>query len=552
MKTRDWKQSLEEDYERRGRRKPVFYSDSKIEMEDVYDQEDLTERGFAPERDLGLPGQYPYTRGIYPGMYRADFWIMGQYSGFGNPEATNQRFKYLLSKGQTALALALDLPTQLGIESDAELAEGEVGKAGVAVNSLRDLEKVFEGIPLSRPRQIFTTANAIGPVMLALFLALGEKQGLDPSQYTIVLQNDILKEYVARGAYIFQPEPSVRFAIDAVEYCTRHHPHFKPIVVCGSHMRQGGASAIQEVAFTLSNAQTYIEEALSRGLKVDDFAPSMECQLSVPMNLFEEVAKYRAFRRMWARMMKEKYGAENPETMKCFIRVYTTGYTMTAQQPLNNIVRVTIEALAAILGGAQSLSCNAMDEVVCIPSEEAARVALMTQHILANETGIADVADPLGGSYYTESLTCDIEKKALELMDRIREMGGAHKAIEEGFYQRLIRESASEYQQQIEKGERIIVGLNRFQEEGEKIKIDCFRVEEGVQERVVERLHRLKEERDNDRVEGCLGQLKQAVKGGQNTVPALLQCAKAYATIGEMCRTIGEEWGFYQEGALWM
>ncbi|MBW2029905.1 MAG: methylmalonyl-CoA mutase [Deltaproteobacteria bacterium] len=552
MKTRDWKQSLEEDYERRGRRKPVFYSDSKIELEDVYDQEDLTERGFAPERDLGLPGQYPYTRGIYPGMYRADFWIMGQYSGFGNPEATNQRFKYLLSKGQTALALALDLPTQLGIESDAELAEGEVGKAGVAVNSLRDLEKVFEGIPLSRPRQIFTTANAIGPVMLALFLALGEKQGLDPSQYTIVLQNDILKEYVARGAYIFQPEPSVRFAIDAVEYCTRHHPHFKPIVVCGSHMRQGGASAIQEVAFTLSNAQTYIEEALSRGLKVDDFAPSMECQLSVPMNLFEEVAKYRAFRRMWARMMKEKYGAENPETMKCFIRVYTTGYTMTAQQPLNNIVRVTIEALAAILGGAQSLSCNAMDEVVCIPSEEAARVALMTQHILANETGIADVADPLGGSYYTESLTCDIEKKALELMDRIREMGGAHKAIEEGFYQRLIRESASEYQQQIEKGERIIVGLNRFQEEGEKIKIDCFRVEEGVQERVVERLHRLKEERDNDRVEGCLGQLKQAVKGGQNTVPALLQCAKAYATIGEMCRTIGEEWGFYQEGALWM
>lgn len=552
MKTQKWKRSLEEDYERRGRRKPVFYSDSKIELEDVYDQEDLSKRGFEPERDLGLPGHYPYTRGIYPGMYRADFWIMGQYSGFGNPEATNQRFKYLLSKGQTALALALDLPTQLGIESDAELAEGEVGKAGVAVNSLRDLEKVFEGIPLSRPRQIFTTANAIGPIMLALFLALGEKQGLDPSEYTIVLQNDILKEYAARGAYIFQPEPSVRFAIDAVEYCTRHHPHFKPIVVCGSHMRQGGATAIQEVAFTLSNAQTYIEEALNRGLKVDDFAPSMECQLSVPMNLFEEIAKYRAFRRMWARMMKEKYGAENPETMKSFIRVYTTGYTMTAQQPLNNIVRVTIEALAAILGGAQSLSCNAMDEVVCIPSEEAARVALMTQHILANETGIADVADPLGGSYYTESLTCDIEKKALELMDRITEMGGAHKAIEEGFYQRLIRESASEYQQQIEKGERIIVGLNRFQEEGEKIKIDCFRVEEGVQERVVERLHRLKEERDNDRVEGCLEKLKQAVKGGQNTVPALLECARAYATIGEMCRTIGEEWGFYQEGALWM
>jgi len=552
MKTQHWKRSLAEDYEKRGRRKQVFYSDSKIELEDVYDDEDLAGRGFDPERDLGLPGQYPYARGIYPGMYRADFWIMGQYSGFGNPEATNQRFKYLLSKGQTALALALDLPTQLGIESDDELADGEVGKAGVAINSLKDLEEVFEGIPLSKPRQIFTTANAIGPIMLALFLALGEKQGLDPSEYTIVLQNDILKEYVARGAYIFLPEPSVRFSIDAVEYCARHHPHFKPIVVCGSHMRQGGATAVQEITFTLSNAQAYIEEALRRGLEVDDFAPSMECQLSVPMNLFEEIAKYRAFRRMWARMMKEKYGAKNPETMKCFIRVYTTGYTMTAQQPLNNIVRVTIEALAAILGGAQSLSCNAMDEVVCIPSEEAARVALMTQHILANETGIADVADPMGGSYYIESLTCDLEKRALDLMDRIREMGGAHRAIEEGFYQRLIRESASEYQQQIEKGERVIVGLNRFQEEGEKIKIACFRVEEGVQERVIERLHRLKEERDGGRVRRCLEILKKAAGKGENTVPALIECARAYATIGEMCRVLGEQWGFYQEGALWI
>ncbi|MBW1999127.1 MAG: methylmalonyl-CoA mutase [Deltaproteobacteria bacterium] len=552
MKTQEWKRSLAEDYEKRGRRRQVFYSDSKIELEDVYEEEDLAKRGFDPGRDLGLPGQYPYTRGIYPGMYRADFWIMGQYSGFGNPEATNQRFKYLLSKGQTALALALDLPTQLGIESDDELADGEVGKAGVAINSLKDLEEVFEGIPLSKPRQIFTTANAIGPIMLALFLALGENQGLDPSEYTIVLQNDILKEYVARGAYIFLPEPSVKFSIDAVEYCSRHHPHFKPIVVCGSHMRQGGATAVQEIAFTLSNAQAYIEEALRRGLEVDEFAPSMECQLSVPMNLFEEIAKYRAFRRMWARMMKEKYGAKNPETMKCFIRVYTTGYTMTAQQPLNNIVRVTIEALAAILGGAQSLSCNAMDEVVCIPSEEAARVALMTQHILANETGIADVADPMGGSYYIESLTCDLEQRALELMERIREMGGAHRAIEEGFYQRLIRESASEYQQQIEKGERVIVGLNRFREEGEKIKIDCFRVEEGVQERVIERLHRLKEERDSGRVGRCLETLKKAARDRENTVPPLIECARAYATIGEMCTALGGEWGFYQEGALWI
>ena len=552
MKNEEWERQLALDYKTRSRRKPIYYSDSKIELADVYDHDDLIERGFDPQTDLGLPGQFPYIRGIYPAMYRADFWMMGQYSGFGNPEATNERFKYLLSKGQTALALALDLPTQLGVESDDELADGEVGKAGVAINSLKDMEAIFDGIPLNKARQIFTTANAIGPIMLALFIALGEKQGLDPSQYTIVLQNDILKEYVARGAYIFPPSPSLKFSIDVVEYCTRHHPHFKPIVICGSHMRQGGATAIQEVAFTLSNAQAYLDEAFGRDLHVDEFAPSMECQLSVPMNLFEEVAKYRAFRRMWARMLKERYHAQNPESMKCFIRVYTTGYTMTAQQPLNNIVRVTIEALGAILGGVQSLSCNAMDEVVSIPTREAAHVALMTQHILANETGIADVADPLGGSYYIESLTNEIENRASKLMEEIANKGGAQKAIEEGFYQMLSRQSASEYQQQIEEGERIIVGLNRFQEEDEKIKIQSFKVEEGVQERVIERLHRLKSERDKKEVERCLRNLDREVRLGKNSVPALIDCAKAYATIGEMCQVLGTIWGRYEEGAAWI
>jgi len=427
-----------------------------------------------------------------------------------------------------------------------------VGKAGVAINSLKDMEAIFDGIPLNKTRQIFTTANAIGPIMLALFIALGEKQGLDPSQYTIVLQNDILKEYVARGTYIFPPSPSLRFSIDVVEYCTRHHPHFKPIVICGSHMRQGGATAIQEVAFTLSNAQAYLDEALDRDLHVDEFAPSMECQLSVPMNLFEEIAKYRAFRRMWARMLKERYHAQNPESMKCFIRVYTTGYTMTAQQPLNNIVRVAIEALGAILGGVQSLSCNAMDEVLSIPSREAAHVALMTQHILANETGVADVVDPLGGSYYIESLTNEIETRALELMEEIADKGGAQKAIEEGFYQMLSRRSASEYQQQIEKGQRIIVGLNRFQEKEEKLKIQSFKVDGGVQERVIDRLHRLKSERDNREVERCLSNLDREVRLGGNSVPPLIDCVRAYATIGEMCRTLGNIWGFYKEGASWI
>jgi methylmalonyl-CoA mutase N-terminal domain/subunit len=552
MKNEEWEESLASDYGTRGRRKSVFHSDSNIELADVYDQDDLRETGFDPRKDLGLPGQFPFTRGIYPGMYRANFWIMGQYSGFGNPEATNERFKYLLSKGQTALALALDLPTQLGVESDNELADGEVGKAGVSINSLEDMEAIFDGIPLNKPSQIFTTANAIGPIMLALFLALGEKQGLDPSQYTIVLQNDILKEYVARGAYIFPPSPSVKFSIDGVEYCVRHHPHFKPIVFCGSHMRQGGATATQEVAFTLSNARAYIDEAVNRGLDVDEFATLLECQLSAPMNLFEEIAKYRAFRRMWARMLKERYHAENPDAMKCFIRVYTTGYTMTAQQPLNNIVRVTIEALATILGGVQSLSCNAMDEVVCIPSREAAHVALMTQHILANETGIADVADPLGGSYYVESLTNEIETRALKLMEEIDNKGGAQRAIEEGFYQTLIRKSGSEYQQQIENGERIIVGLNRFQEAEEKLAIQRFKVDEGVQDRVIERLHRLKSERDKKEVERCLRNLDREVRNGKNSVPPLIDCARAYATIGEMCGVLGKVWGYYQEGASWI
>ena len=528
----------------------MFRTDSKIELLDVYDRSDLEADGFDPDRDLGLPGEFPYTRGIYPSMYRADFWTMGQYSGFGNPEATNARFKFLLSKGQTALALALDLPTQLGLESDDEQADGEVGRAGVAINSLKDMEAIFEGIPLDKVRQVFTTANAIGPIMLALFTALGEKQGVDPSRYVAVLQNDVLKEFVARGAYIFPPTPALKFSVDVVEYCTSRRLRHKPLVVCGSHMRQGGATAVQEVAFTLSNAMAYIDEVIRRGIAVDDFAPTLECQLSVPMNLFEEVAKYRAFRRMWARMIKDRYGARKPESMKCVIRVYTTGYTMTAQQPLNNIVRVTIEALAAILGGAQSLSCNAMDEVVSIPSEAAAHVALMTQHILANETGIADVADPLGGAYYIESLTNRIEKEAQKLMGEIAGRGGAQKAIEEGYYQLLCRKAANEYQQEIEKGERIIVGQNRFVEKDEKVRIQSFKVDEGVQGRVVASLVSLKKKRNNRKVERCLRMLGEDIRAGRNSVPALIECAKAYTTIGEMCRVLGGIWGYYREGVI--
>lgn len=552
MKSKEWQEKLAADYSKRGRRKPAFYSESRIELKDVYAEEDLTAAGFKADRDISLPGEYPYTRGIYPSMYRADFWAMGQYAGFGNPEATNLRYKYLMSKGQTALAVALDLPTQLGVESDDEMADGEVGKAGVAINSLKDMEALFDGIPLNTTKQIFTTANAIGPIMLALFLATGEKQGVDAAEYVVVLQNDILKEYVARGAYVFPPTPSLKFAVDAIEYCTKHHPKFKPICICGSHMRQGGATAAQEIAFTLANAQAYIDEALSRGLDIDAFAPLLECQLSVPMNLFEEICKYRAFRRMWARMMKERYGAKKEESMKCVIRVYTTGYTMTAQQPMNNIVRVTMECLAAILGGVQSLSANAMDEVISIPTESAAKVALMTQHILANETGIADVVDPLGGSYYVESLTNELEKQALVIMEEIAAKGGAQHSIESGVFQAYCRKSASEYQQQIESGERVIVGLNKFQDDDEVIDAESFKSEEGIQERIIEKMQLVKAERDNEVVARCLKKLESDVRAGKNSVPALIDCVKAYATIGEMCAVLGGIWGYYKEGASWM
>ncbi|MBU2649001.1 methylmalonyl-CoA mutase [bacterium] len=552
MKKSEWEKDLAEDYQKRGRRRSIFKTDSNIELVDLFDQKVLNEKDFDPEKDLGKPGAFPYTRGIYPGMYRANHWLMGQYAGFGNPEATNERFKYLIAKGQTALALALDLPTQLGLSSDHELADGEVGKAGVAINSLRDMEEIFDGIPLNKTRQIFTTANGIGPIMLALFLACGEKQGIDPADYSVVIQNDILKEYVARGAYIFPPEQSLKFSVDAIEYCASHHPSFRPIVICGSHMRQGGATAIQEIAFTLSNAQAYINEAVSRGIHIDDFAPGMECQLSVPMNLFEEISKFRAFRRMWSRMLSERFNAQNPESLKCVIRVYTTGYTMTAQQPINNVVRVTIEALAAILGGVQSLSCNAMDEAVGIPTEEAAHLALMTQHILANETGIADVTDPLGGSYYIESLTNRLESESLKLMKEIEEKGGAQRAIAEGFYQKLSRESASRYQQEIDRGDRIIVGINKFQNPDEETTIQCFKVDEAIQNRCIEKLHKLKAERDEPTVRKILDELAKDVSLEKNLVPSLINCVKAYATIEEMCQTIGQQWGFYQEGASWL
>lgn len=545
----DWRRKdLAGDHNERGRRRNEFKTESEIELDDVYTSDYLDSIGFDEGKDLGLPGQFPYTRGIYPGMSRADLWIMGQYAGFGAPKDTNQRFKYLLEQGQTGLAIALDLPTQLGLDSDHELSLGEVGKAGVAISSLRDLEEVFDGIPLSRAKQIFTTANAISPVILAMFLILGKKQDVEPEDFKIVLQNDILKEYVARGAYIFPPNESIRFNVDTVEHCTRHYPHFKPIVVCGSHMRQGGATATMELAFLLSNARAYIKAILSRGLDIDSFAPSMEVQLSVPMNLFEEIAKYRALRRMWARMMRDQFGAEKPESQKAFIRVYTTGYTMTAQQPILNIIRVTIEALAAILGGCQSLSCSAMDEVLSLPTRKAAHVALMTQHIIAQESGVADTVDPLGGSYFIEGLTSRIEDEANKILEKIEERGGAESAISQGFYQQLSREAASRYQREIEEKSRLIIGLNCFEDPEEEIHIESFTSDPELHKRRLKGLEELRKNRDNEAVKACLRRLKGVAKSGDNTIPALIECVEKYATMGEIFDILREVFGTFDEG----
>jgi methylmalonyl-CoA mutase N-terminal domain/subunit len=545
----DWKRTdLARDYHERGRRKNEFKTESEIELDDAYTSDYLDGIGFDESKDLGLPGQFPYTRGIFPGMFRADLWIMGQYAGFGAPTDTNERFKYLLEQGQTGLAIALDLPTQLGLDSDHELAWGEVGKAGVAISSLRDMEEIFDGIPLSRARQIFTTGNAISPVILAMFLILGKKQGIDAKDFKIVLQNDILKEFVARGTYIFPPNQSIRFNVDTVEYCTRYHSHFKPIVVCGSHMRQGGATATMELAFLLANAKAYIQAILSRGLDIDSFAPSMEVQLSVPMNLFEEIAKYRALRRMWAHMMRDQFGAKKPESQQAFIRVYTTGYTMTAQQPILNVIRVTIEALAAILGGCQSLSCSAMDEVLCLPTRKAAHVALMTQHIIAQESGVADVVDPLGGSYFIEGLTSRIEEEADKIIDKIEEKGGAESAISQGYYQRLSREAASRYQQEIEEGSRSIIGLNCFEDPEEEIQIESFTSDPDLYRRRLKGLKELRRNRDNQAVKKSLRRLKDEARSGDNTVPALIECLEEYVTIGEIFDILREVFGTFEEG----
>ncbi|GGH69190.1 methylmalonyl-CoA mutase [Compostibacillus humi] len=528
-----WKDKVNEIIERFPERKERFTTSSDIEVERVYGMEEST-----------LPGEYPFTRGIQPTMYRSRFWTMRQYAGFGSAKETNKRFRYLLEQGQTGLSVAFDLPTQIGYDSDDPMAEGEVGKVGVAIDTLEDMEILFDHIPLDKVSTSMTI-NAPAAVLLCMYIAVGEKQGVPLEKLTGTIQNDILKEYIARGTYIFPPKPSMRLITNIFAFCHQYLPKFNTISISGYHIREAGSNAVQEVAFTIANGMSYVDAAIESGLNVDDFAPRLAFFFNAHNNFFEEIAKFRAARRIWAKIMKEHYKAKNPKSWKLRFHTQTGGSTLTAQQPDNNIVRVTLQALAAVLGGTQSLHTNSRDEALSLPTEESARIALRTQQIIAYESGVADTVDPLGGSYYVEALTDEIEAKVEKYLEHIQELGGAVQAIEAGYMQREIQQNAYEIQKQIERNEEIIVGLNQFTME-EDAEPELLKVDESLEKGQIASLKRVKEKRDNDLVEKRLRVLKEMAKDErENLIPYILDAVKAYASVGEICNVLREEFGEY-------
>ncbi len=539
-KVKEWELKVRDAVAKHPERKGRFETSSGVEVKRLYTPLDFHEEDYLEK--LGFPGEYPFTRGVYTTMYRGRLWTMRQYAGFGTAEETNRRFKYLLSQGQTGLSVAFDLPTQLGYDSDHPLAAGEVGRVGVVVDSLRDMEVLFDGIPLDKVSTSMTI-NAPTPVILAMYVALAERRGVKPSELRGTVQNDILKEYIARGMYIFPPKPSMKLTVDVIEYCAENMPLWNPISISGYHIREAGADAVQEVAFTLANGIAYVEAVLERGLDLDRFAGRLSFFFSVHNNFFEEVAKFRAARRLWAKIMRERFGAKTERAMMLRFHVQTAGSTLTAQQPLNNIVRVAIQALAAVLGGAQSIHTNSYDEALALPSEEAVKVALRTQQIIAYETGVPDTIDPLGGSYYVEALTDRIEEEAEKYIEKIDEMGGMVAAIEKGYIQREISRKAYSFQKDVEMGEVVIVGVNMFREEGE-VKVPVHRVDPSVEEKAVKNLEKLRRERDNRRVRDALERLRRkAGEGEENLMPAIIEAVKAYATVGEVCSVLREVYG---------
>ncbi len=503
---------------------------------------------FDYDKQLGYPGEYPYTRGIHSNMYRGRLWTMRQFAGFGTPEDSNKRYHYLLKRGQTGLSIAFDLPTLMGRDADDPWSEGEVGICGVSVSSLKDMEILLDKIPLDKVSTSMTI-NSPAAILLAFYIAVAEQQGVDSIKLRGTVQNDILKEYIAQKEYIFPPEPSMSLIVDTIEYCTEHLPQWNTISISGYHIREAGSTAVQELAFTLADGFAYIEAAIERGLNIDDFAPRLSLFFNAHNDFFEEIAKYRAARRIWARHLKEKYGAKDERSLLMRFHTQTAGCSLTAQQPENNIPRVAYQALAAVLGGTQSLHTNSMDETLALPSEKAVKIALRTQQVLAYESGVPNTIDPLGGSYFVEDLTNRMEQQAEDYFQKIEDLGGVIPAIEMGFFQSEIARAAYQYQREIEEKERIIVGVNDFVEKDEKIEIPILEIKREVEEKQIQRINELKQSRDNQKVSEALNKLSEAAAQGKNLMPDLITCAKSYATLGEMINVLKERYGEYVEPA---
>jgi methylmalonyl-CoA mutase N-terminal domain/subunit len=540
---RRWEEGpLARSLERTRERREEFETLSGLPTDRLYTPEHVVDVDY--ERDLGFPGQYPFTRGIQPTMYRGRPWTIRQYAGFGTPEATNERFKFLLSQGQPGLSTAFDLPTQMGLDSDDERAAGEVGQVGVAIDSLADMETVFDGIPLDRVSTSMTI-NAPAPVLVAMYVAVGEKQGVPHAEISGTAQNDVLKEYVARGTFIYPPKPSLRLAADLIAWCAHEAPKFNAISLSGYHMREAGSTAIQEIAFTFANAIAYVEAVRERGVDVDAFAPRLSWIFNTHTNFFEEIAKYRALRRLWAKIMKERFGATDPRSMMLRTHTQTGGSTLTAQQPENNIVRAAIEALAAVLGGVQSMALSCYDEALAIPTEKAQKIAVRTQQIIAEEIGVTDTIDPIAGSYYVEWLTDELERRAVEEMEKIDQMGGAVEAIESGYFQTSILDEAYKWEQAVNEGERVVVGVNKYRDEDEP-QPEYFKVDQTMADRQRAKLEELRDGRDSAAAERALTRLREASEGDQNTMPAIIEAVHAYCTLGEICGTMRAVFGEYK------
>ena len=528
-----------------GERSEAFKTMSGVKIDPLYTPEDI---GNNYNDEIGYPGEYPYTRGIYPTMYRGRFWTMRQYAGFGDAKQSNDRYKYLLENGQTGLSVAFDLPTQIGYDSDNPICDGEIGKVGVAIDSLEDMEVLFDQIPLDKVSTSMTI-NAPAAVLLAMYMVVAEKQGVSPDKLTGTIQNDILKEYIARGTYIYPPKESMRLVTDTFEYCSKQLPKWNTISISGYHIREAGSTAAQEIGFTLADGIAYTEAALKAGMDVDGFAGRLSFFFNAHNNLFEEVAKFRAARRLWAKIMKDRFSAKKEKSLMLRFHTQTGGSTLTAQQPDNNIVRVAIQALSAVMGGTQSLHTNSKEEALALPAEESVRIALRTQQVIAHESGVTQTIDPLAGSYFVEALTDKIEAEALAYIEKIDELGGMTSAIEQGYVQREIQREAYRTQKEIENNELIIVGLNKFTVKEDAPK-NLLRVDRRIQEEQIDRINKVKSRRDNREVEKTLVELKKACKGNDNLMPTIVSAVRAYATLGEICNVMRDVFGEYKENIV--